>query len=59
MSGATEQPAAKPVWPAPRELTHRDGGFPLTPVVGLVTSGATDAATEKEVRRIVPARGLG
>ncbi|EIE99199.1 N-acetyl-beta-hexosaminidase [Saccharomonospora glauca K62] len=57
---AAQEPAEEPVsvWPAPRELTQRDDGFPLTPVVGLVTSEDADEATEREIRRVLREAGV-
>ncbi|HWD78779.1 MAG TPA: beta-N-acetylglucosaminidase domain-containing protein [Kribbella sp.] len=46
------------VSPEPQQLVQRPDGFPLTPVVGLVRTGRTDADAERVVRQALERAGV-
>jgi len=49
--------SAPPVYPTPQSVRSRPDGFPITPVVGLVTGSRTDPAAIEEVRAALKSAG--
>lgn len=49
---------ASVVSPEPQQLTQRDDGFPITPVVGLVRGKDSDADSERVLRQVLQRAGV-
>jgi hypothetical protein len=47
-----------PVWPTPQVVQSRSDGFPLTPIVGLVTGAKTDPSAVRVVKQVLSAAGV-
>ncbi|MBE1562841.1 beta-N-acetylglucosaminidase domain-containing protein [Nonomuraea africana] len=55
---ATAHAEAVEIYPTPQQVTARDDGFPLSPVVGLVRTTRSDPQAEAVVRQALQAAGV-
>ncbi|MEV0198922.1 beta-N-acetylglucosaminidase domain-containing protein [Nonomuraea sp. NPDC050691] len=58
LTGPSAQADTAPISPPAQQVKGRDDGFTLTPVVGLVRTGQSDASAEAVVRRTLARAGV-